>query len=86
MRKIKFFSVFSAGRLTWVAGSLMKHDTVFNSKTKNLIDSLIHSTQEEILTLIRTIKLLTLAYKLETKFFYKDNTIEEIKGLNNKKD
>jgi hypothetical protein len=41
-----------------------KH-TVFNSKTKNLIDNLMHST-EEIVTLIRTIKLLTLAYKLET--------------------
>jgi 3-methyladenine DNA glycosylase AlkD len=47
---------------------------VFNSKTKNLIDNLMHSTLEEIATLIRTIKLLTLAYKLETKFFYKDNT------------
>jgi hypothetical protein len=60
--------------------------TVFNSKTKNLIDNLIHSTLEEIATLIRTIKLLTLAYKLETKFFYKDNTIEETIGLNNKED
>jgi hypothetical protein len=59
---------------------------VFNSKTKNFIDNLIHSTLEEIATLIRTIKLLTLAYKLETKSFYKDNTIEETIGLNNKED
>jgi hypothetical protein len=59
---------------------------VFNSKTKNLIDNLIHSTLEEITTLIRTIKLLTLAYKLETKSFYKDNTIEETAALNNKED
>jgi hypothetical protein len=62
-----------------------KH-TVFNSKTKNLIDNLIHSTLEEIITLIRTIKLLTLAYKLETKSFYKDNTTEETVALNNKED
>jgi hypothetical protein len=59
---------------------------VFNSKTKNLIDNLIHSTLEGIVTLIRTIKLLTLAYKLETKSFYKDNTVEETIALNNKKD
>jgi hypothetical protein len=59
---------------------------VFNSKTKNLIDNLMHSTLEEITTIIRTIKLLTLAYKLETKSFYKDNTVEETIGLNNKED
>jgi hypothetical protein len=46
----------------------------------------MHSTLEEIATLIRTIKLLTLAYKLETKSFYKDNTAEETVGLNNKED
>jgi hypothetical protein len=34
---------------------------VFNSKTKDLIDNLIHSTLEEVTTLIRTIKLLILA-------------------------
>jgi hypothetical protein len=62
-----------------------KH-TVFNSKTKDLIDNLMHSTLEEIATLIRTIKLLTLAYKLETESFYKDNTAEETTGLNNKED
>jgi hypothetical protein len=62
-----------------------KH-TVFNSKTKDLIDNLMHSTLEEIATLIRTIKLLTLAYKLITKSFYKDNTAEETTGLDNKED
>ena len=62
-----------------------KH-TVFNSKTKGLIDNLMHSTLEEIITLIRTIKLLTPAYKLETKSFYKDDTAEETTGLNNKED
>jgi hypothetical protein len=46
----------------------------------------MHSTLEEIATLIRTIKLLILAYKLETRSFYKDNTIEETIGLNNKED
>jgi hypothetical protein len=59
---------------------------VFNSKTKNLIDNLIHSTLQDIAPLIRTIKLLTLAYKLETESFYKDNTAEETIGLNNKED
>jgi hypothetical protein len=62
-----------------------KH-TVFNSKTKDLIGNLMHSTLEEIATLIRTIELLTLAYKPETKSFYKDNTAEETAGLNNKED
>jgi hypothetical protein len=62
-----------------------KH-TVFNSKTKDFIDNLMHSTLEEIATLIRTIKLLTLAYKLKTKSFYKDNTAEETIGLYNKED
>jgi hypothetical protein len=62
-----------------------KH-TVFDSKTKDLIDNLMHSTLEEIVTLIRTIKLLTLAYKLETKSFYKDDTAEATAALNNKED
>jgi hypothetical protein len=57
---------------------------VFNGKTKDLIDNLMHSTLEEIATLNGIIKLLTLAYKLETKSFYKDNTAEETIGLNNK--
>jgi hypothetical protein len=46
----------------------------------------MHNTLEEIAMLIRTIKLLTLAYKLETKSFYKDNTAEETAALNNKED
>jgi hypothetical protein len=62
-----------------------KH-TVFNSKTKDLIDNLMHSTLEEIATLVRTIKLLILAYKLMTESFYKDDTVEETTGLNNKED
>jgi hypothetical protein len=60
--------------------------TVFNGKTKDLIDNLMHSTLEEIATLIRTIKLLTPAYKLETESFYEDNTAEETAGLNNEED
>ena len=59
---------------------------MFNSKTKDLIDNLMHSILEEIVTLIRTIKLLTLTYKLETKSFYKDDTAEETTGLNNEED
>jgi hypothetical protein len=62
-----------------------KH-TVFNGKTEDLIDNLIHSTLEEIVTLIRTIKLLTPAHKPETKSFYKDDTAEETAALNNKED
>ena len=62
-----------------------KH-TVFNGKTKGVIDNLMHSTLEEITTLIRTIKLLTPAHKLETKSFYEDDTEEETTGLNNKED
>jgi hypothetical protein len=62
-----------------------KH-TVFNGKTEDLIDNLMHSTLEEIVALIRTIKLLTLAYKPESESFYKDDTAEETAALNNKED
>jgi hypothetical protein len=62
-----------------------KH-TVFNGKTKDLIDNLMHSTLEEIATLIRTIKLLILVHEPETKSFYKDDTAEETTGLNNEED
>jgi hypothetical protein len=62
-----------------------KH-TVFNGKTEDLIDNLMHSTLEEIATLIRTIKLPILVHKLETESFYKDDTAEETTGLNNEED
>jgi hypothetical protein len=60
--------------------------TVFDSKTKDLIDNLMHSTLEEIVTLIRTIKLLTPAYEPETKSFYEDDTAEETAALDNEED
>jgi hypothetical protein len=65
---------------------MFNEHTVFNSKTEDLIDNLMHSTLEEIVTLIRTIELLTPAYKLETESFYEDDTAEETAALNNKED
>jgi hypothetical protein len=60
--------------------------TVFNGKTEDLIDNLMHSTLEEIATLIRTIKLLSPAHEPETESFYKDDTAEETAALDNKED
>jgi hypothetical protein len=46
---------------------------VFNSKTKDLHNNLIHTTLEEIATLVRTLELLGLTSYLEAESFYKDN-------------
>jgi hypothetical protein len=46
---------------------------VFNSKTKDLHDNLIHTTLEEIATLVRTLELLGLTSYLEAESFYEDD-------------
>jgi hypothetical protein len=51
---------------------------VFNSKVKDLIDSLIHNTLEEIATCIRIIELLNLITYLEVKLFFKDNNTKDL--------
>jgi hypothetical protein len=50
---------------------------VFDSKTKDLYNNLIHITLEEIATLIRTLELLSLSSYLEAKSFYEDDSAIE---------
>jgi hypothetical protein len=47
---------------------------VFNSKTKDLIDSLMQNTLDEIALHVRTIELSNLTTNLEVKLFFKDDT------------
>jgi hypothetical protein len=60
--------------------------TVFDGKTEDLMDNLMHSTLEEIVTLIRTIELPTPAHEPETESFYEDDTAEETAALDNEED
>jgi hypothetical protein len=46
---------------------------VFDSKTKDLYNNLIHTTLEEIATLVRTLELLGLTSYLEAESFYEDD-------------
>ena len=39
---------------------MFNEEIVFNSKTKDLIDNLMHSTLEEIATLVRIVELLSI--------------------------
>jgi hypothetical protein len=46
---------------------------VFDSKTEDLHNNLIHTTLEEIATLVRTLELLGLTSYLEAESFYEDD-------------
>jgi hypothetical protein len=50
---------------------------VFDSKTKDLHDNLMHITLEEIATLIRTLELLSPSSYLEAESFYEDDSAIE---------
>ncbi|KAI2479358.1 hypothetical protein Ptr902_09569 [Pyrenophora tritici-repentis] len=52
-------------------------NSVFDGKTEDLMDNLIHNTLEEIATHVRTIELPTLAQQPETESFYEDSPPEE---------
>jgi hypothetical protein len=53
-------------------------DEIFSSKTKDLIDNLMHSTLNEIVTWIRSVELLEPTHaEPETQSFYEDNTVIE---------
>jgi hypothetical protein len=57
---------------------MFNKQTVFNSKTKDLIDSLMHNTLEEITLRVRTIELPNLTTNLEVKLFFKDNITKDL--------
>jgi hypothetical protein len=50
---------------------------VFDSKTKDLYNNLMHITLKEIATLVRTLELPSLSSYLEAKSFYKDDSAIE---------
>lgn len=51
--------------------------TVFNGKTEDLMDNLMHSTLQEIATHIRTIELPAPVYQPETESFHEDDIVED---------
>jgi hypothetical protein len=57
--------------------------TVFDSKTKDLYNNLIHTILKEIATLIRTLELLSLTSYLEAELFYEDNRAANAMQLSN---
>ncbi|KAF9733719.1 polyprotein [Paraphaeosphaeria minitans] len=53
-------------------------ETVFNGKTEDLMDNLMHNTLEEIATWVRTVELPgTQSQQPETETFYEDDTTQE---------
>ncbi|KAF7566042.1 hypothetical protein PtrM4_054760 [Pyrenophora tritici-repentis] len=53
-------------------------DTIFNGKTEDLMDNLMHNTLEEIATWVRTVELPgTQSQQPETETFYEDDTTQE---------
>jgi hypothetical protein len=53
-------------------------ETVFNGKTEDLMDNLMHNTLEEIATWVKTVELPgTQSQQLETETFYEDDTTQE---------
>jgi hypothetical protein len=51
---------------------------VFNSKTKDLIDNLMHNILEEIASYVRTIDLPSPTTNLEVELFFKDDTTKDL--------
>jgi hypothetical protein len=47
---------------------------VFDGKTEDLYDNLMHTTLEEIATLVRTLELLSLTSYSEAESFYEDES------------
>jgi hypothetical protein len=61
---------------------IFNEDEIFSSKTKDLMDNLMHSTLNEIATWIRSIKLPELTHaEPETQLFYKDDTVIEPEAI-----
>jgi hypothetical protein len=56
---------------------------VFNSKTKDLYNNLIHTTLEEIATLVRTLELLGPTSYPEAESFYEDDRATNDMQLSN---
>ncbi|KAI1671854.1 hypothetical protein L13192_02716 [Pyrenophora tritici-repentis] len=53
-------------------------ETIFNGKTEDLMDNLMHNTLEEIATWVRTVELPgTQSQQAETETFYEDDTTQE---------
>ena len=56
---------------------MFNKQVVFNSKTKDLIENLMHNILEEIASHVRTIELPNLTTNLEVELFFEDDTTED---------
>ncbi|KAF7573996.1 hypothetical protein PtrM4_056190 [Pyrenophora tritici-repentis] len=57
---------------------VFNEETIFNGKTEDLMDNLMHNTLEEIATWVRTVELPgTQSQQPETETFYEDDTTQE---------
>ncbi|KAF7566661.1 hypothetical protein PtrM4_149810 [Pyrenophora tritici-repentis] len=57
---------------------VFNEETIFNGKTEDLMDNLMHNTLEEIATWVRTVELPgTQSQQAETETFYEDDTTQE---------
>jgi hypothetical protein len=62
----------SLGKVISTRDVVFNEESVFDGKVENLMDSLMHSTLEEIATLVRAIELPTHTQQPQTDSFYKD--------------
>jgi hypothetical protein len=56
---------------------------VFDGKTEDLHDNLMHTTLEEIATLVKTLELLSSTSYLEAESFYKNESSADAMQLSN---
>lgn len=66
----------SLARVISTRDVVFDEQSVFDGKTEDLMDNLMHNTLEEIATHIRTIELPTSTQQPETESFYEDDAVE----------
>jgi hypothetical protein len=68
----------SLGKVISTRDVVFDEESIFDGKTENLMDNLMHSTLEEIATWVKTVELpASQSDQPETETFYEDDTIEE---------
>ena len=65
----------SMGKVISTRDVIFDEDTVFDGKTESLMDNLMHSTLDDIASLVRTLELPEPSHEPETQSFYEDDTI-----------
>lgn len=73
----------SMGKVISTRDVVFNEETVFNGKTEDLMDNLMHSTLEEIATWVRTVELpAAQTDQPETETFFEDDMTEDTPALN----